>query len=190
MGYILVILKWIIYIPISLLSSLAAWIVAPIAPLFVDKTTWRLPKALRWCSTPTTWLRGDRAHMAKYGDYGDPSDHSFGLRRWWQCTHWILRNPATYFQRLGFIGIQSKDGDQYTVYGNPAVRNENVTGWFCGWLYNNGRPRAFHFFAVVMYPRFPGKGLRICLGWKLWQAPAVGKTCQHTARVAIFKHFG
>lgn len=30
----------------------------------------------------------------------------------------------------------------------------------------------------------------VCLGWKLWQAPAVGKTCQHTARVAVFKHFG
>lgn len=39
----------------------------------------------------------------------------------------FVRNPATYFQRLGFIGVQAEDGDSYTVYGNPAVRNAAST---------------------------------------------------------------
>lgn len=187
MSYVFVVLKWIAFIPVSLASSIAAWLVAPWAPLFVNRSTWRLPSWLSWCSTPTTWLRGDKAHMAKYGDDGDPSDSSFGVRRWWQCVHWIFRNPATQFQRLGPIGIQHRDGDSYKVYGNPKVRSENCTGWFCGWLTNGETARAFHFFAVVMYPRFESKGLRVCLGWKLWldgTTPA-----QHSCRVTPWKTF-
>lgn len=187
MRYLFIILKWLALIPVSLVSSLLAWVVAPVAPLFVDRETWRLPKTLRWCSTPTTWLRGDRAHMAKYGDGGNPDDRSMNLRRWWQCVHWILRNPSTYFQRLGFIGIQAKPTDHYVVYGNPETRSETITGWMCGWLFTEGKPRAFHLYAIVLYPHFPGKGLRICLGWKMWldgELPA-----QHTCRITPWKSF-
>lgn len=37
---------------------------------------------------------------------------------------------------------------------------------------------------------YAGVCLRVCFGWKLRQTPSVGKTCQHTARIAVFKHFG
>ena len=37
---------------------------------------------------------------------------------------------------------------------------------------------------------YAGFCLRVCFGWKLRQTPSVGKTCQHTARIAVFKHFG
>lgn len=41
----------------------------------------------------------------------------------------------------------------------------------------------------ALFPRLCAVS-EVSFGWKLWQAPAVGKTSQHTARVAVFKHFG
>lgn len=185
MGYILIIFKWLALIPVSLASSLLAWLVSPIAPLFVNRKTWRLPSWLAWCSTPTTWLRGDRRHMAKYGDDGDTSDSSMSFKRYRQCTHWILRNPAVQFQRYGFIGLQPKDSDEYALYGDKECHNLARTGCFLGVLRTNGKARGWHFYACVRYPRISGKGLRVCLGWKLWeygQMPA-----QHTCRITILK---
>ena len=90
------------------------------------------------------------------------------------------------------LGFVVKKGDVYGFEGDEATADNNGghSGKVLRWIERGGKVVAFQFYLVHQYSWHKTRCLRVCLGWKLWQAPAVGKTCQHTARVAIFKHFG
>ena len=116
-----------ILVPISLLITLIAVILAPVMPLVgVDKEWWLdnhskrgigfvLPTWLNWFNTPDNDLRGDATFQTNNGT------------GYWQCVKWIWRNPAYSFA-LRYLNTP------YTteVLGNPAIKdNDNAKSGWC-----------------------------------------------------------
>ena len=140
------VIKWLIFLPVSFASSIAAWLVSPIAPFFAHdyslKNTW-----LWWCTTPNTNLLGDPDHQARWA----------GRSVYLQQVTWILRNPSVNFQRA-----------RLGVHVEPDDRVDD-----CGvWQFvraPDGKLKAWMFYLVKPYGN-TGKGLRVLLGWKVWDA--------------------
>jgi len=120
-------LIYIILVPISLLLTLAAIILAPVFPIFAtDQEGWldnhsrwgmgpRLPSWLNWFMTPDNSLDGD----ATFEDL-----NGIGYR---QKVKWLWRNPAYSFA-LRYIATP------YTtvVKGDPTIKdNDNAKAGWC-----------------------------------------------------------
>lgn len=140
----MILFRWFISIPLILLSTICAWLVAPICPFFAKdyslKRTW-----LWWAVTPNTDLRGDPDHQERH-------NHS---NSWWQQVSWVLRNPAVNFQR-NTLGIHCQETDilEKGKYLSKVKRNGKTVAWMV--------------FIYKQYPFKKDKALRILLGWKTW----------------------
>lgn len=167
-------LKWLTFLPLSILGVLAAWLVAPICPIFVDRLTWRLPKWLAWASTPHTDLRGDKAHRERFGDRNS----------YLQLMWWVIRNPAVVFQRE-LLGVTVRYSDDFTYKGDIDARDHGG-GWWLSTLRRGRRITAFQFYCFFPYGS-TGKGLRLLFGWKLWEGGVTGEPCQYCNRITIWK---
>lgn len=168
------VLKWISFLPIAVLGVVAAWIVSPICPLAVDPLTWRLPWWLAWASTPHTDLRGDRAHRMRFGD------RNSYVQLWW----WVMRNPAVVFQR-NVLGVTIRPEDEFSYRGDIDARDHGG-GWWISTLTRNNRAVAFQVFCYQPYGS-SGHGLRILLGWKMWDGTVTGEPSQFVARITLWK---
>jgi hypothetical protein len=126
-------LVYLILVPISLLLTLLAVILAPVLPLFaVQKDGWldnhsiwgigpRLPTWLNWFQTPDNSLDGDATFQAING------------RSYWAKVKWLWRNPAYSFA-LRYIAAP------YTtkVAGDPTIKdNDNAKAGWCS-VHANG----------------------------------------------------
>jgi hypothetical protein len=167
------VLKWFALLPFQFGSTFAAWIVAPICPLFAHdyslKGTW-----LWWATTPNTDLRGDPDHQAKY----------HYKNSYLQQVHWVLRNPAVNFQR-DWIGYSVQIDDEYDPFYKPLARGgefkfERITAL------NKGRVVCWMFYLVWVYPFKTDKALRLLFGWKTWDI-GVKDPLQYTARITLWK---
>jgi len=120
-------ISYILLVPVSLLLTLIAVIIAPILPLFasnvsgmVDNGTSvrlepRLPKWLSWFQTPDNSLNGD----ATFESLNPPC--------YWSQVKWLWRNPAYSF------GIQIL-GTPYVsdIQGDTTIRdNDNAKAGWC-----------------------------------------------------------
>jgi len=120
-------LIYLILVPISLLLTLLAVILAPVLPIFaVQKDGWldnhsiwgrgpRLPTWLNWFMTPDNSLDGDATF-----------EHING-RSYWSKVKWLWRNPAYSFA-LRYIQAP------YTteVLGDPTIKdNDNAKAGWC-----------------------------------------------------------
>ena len=173
--------KWITLLPLSLLTTLAAWLCAPFIVLFHDDE-YRLPKAWRWASTPSSSLLGDAGHQARWA----------GRSRYWQMVWWIWRNPAVVVQKTPPLGFEVAPDDVYRADGDEATADNagGHSGRILRIIERDGRPVAFQLYWVHQYRHHPSRCFRACLGWKLWAHPAAGYKAQLTGRISPFKHFG
>jgi len=119
-------ISYILLVPVSLLLTLIAVIIAPILPLFasnvsgmVDNGTSvrlepRLPKWLSWFQTPDNSLNGD----ATFESLNPPC--------YWSQVKWLWRNPAYSFglQILGTPYVSDIQGDT-TIRDNDNAK----AGW-------------------------------------------------------------
>ena len=156
------VIKWAIFVPISFLSSIAAWLVAPIAPFFAHeyslKGTW-----LWWSTTPNTNLLGDPDHRKRWE----------GRSVYLQQVTWILRNPSVNFQRetLG-VHVEPDDRvDDCGVWQFVRDPDEKLKAWMFYLEKRYGSTR---------------HGLRVLLGWKVWDAH-VKDPLQMTCRITPWK---
>lgn len=120
-------LLYIILVPISLLATLLAVILAPILPIFSTEqegwldnhSSWglgpRLPKWLNVFMTPDNSLDGDATFQRLNGI------------SYWSKVKWLWRNPAYSFALRYINTIENKP----TLYGNDNIKdNDNaVAGW-------------------------------------------------------------
>lgn len=120
-------LWYLILVPISLIVTLIAVLLAPIMPVFATEqegwldnhSRWglgpRLPKWLFWFMTPDNSLDGD----ATFEKLNPPS--------YWSKVKWLWRNPAYSF------ALRYLNNPYYTkVWGDPTIRdNDNAKAGWC-----------------------------------------------------------
>ena len=134
-------LIYILLVPINLIITLIAVILAPVLPL-LSSPQWgwcdnhsyenfgpRLPKWLNWFQTPDNDLYGDFTFQAING------------RKYWSEVKWLWRNPAYSFA-LKYLNAPYAT----SVYGDKTIKdNDNAkSGWL--FVYANG---LFQFTLVV-----------------------------------------
>ena len=119
---------WIILVPISLIVTLLAVILAPILPVFASDKLGpcdnnghqcvgpRLPNWLSWFQTPDNSLYGDATFIANNG------------QSYWSQVKWIWRNPGYGFEVKYLTAPYTT-----TVSGDPTIKdNDNAkAGWCC-----------------------------------------------------------
>lgn len=150
-------LNYLILVPISLLLTLIAMILAPVLPIFaVQKDGWldnhsiwgigpRLPTWLNWFMTPDNSLDGDATFEKING------------RSYWAKVKWLWRNPAYSFA-IRYIA------SPYTtsVAGDKTIKdNDNAKAGWC-LVYANG---LFQFTFVT--PIGFNRCIYVNLGWNI-----------------------
>ena len=122
-------IAYIFLVPISLLLTLLAIVLAPVLPVFAVQKEWWLdnhskrgigpvlPSLLNWFMTPDNSLDGDATFQAINGI------------SYWAKVKWLWRNPAYSFE-LKYI-----DGNPVYWRGDKTIKdNDNAKE---GWLYVN-----------------------------------------------------
>lgn len=148
---------YIILVPISLLLTLLAVILAPVMPLFAVQKLWWcdnhsyqavgpvLPSWINWFMTPDNTLNGDATFQANNGI------------SYWSKVKWLWRNPAYSFA-LRYLSAP------YTtsVAGDPTIKdNDNAKKGWC-LVHANG---LFQFTLVA--PIGFSRCIYINLGWNI-----------------------
>lgn len=118
---------YILLVPISLIISLIAVILAPVLPLFSkdfdgwldNHSVWgigpRLPTWLNWFMTPDNSLNGDSTFEKING------------RSYWSKVKWLWRNPAYSFA-LRYLNAPY----ECIVYGDKTIKdNDNAKEGWC-----------------------------------------------------------
>jgi hypothetical protein len=165
------VIKWFLFLPIFFMSSIAAWIVAPVAVLFRHEYSLK-GTAFWWTTTPVTDLRGDPDHQEKW--------HHRNC--YLQFVTWIWRNPAVNFQRE-VLGVDVHPDDDYHQKHTPLddggeIKVETVR--------RDGKLIAWMYFALIPWFFKKDKAVRILLGWKCWDF-CVKNPLQMTARITLWK---
>jgi len=151
---IIAVLKWLVRLPLSFLSTLAAWAVSPLCPFFAHNYSLRGTR-LWWATTPNCTLLGDPDHQERH-------HHS---NSWWQQVSWVLRNPGVNFQRET-LGIHVVPTDNVVRVGNHKAQDEG--GYFFDRVYRDGKVICWMLFIYVRYPFKKDRAFRALAGWKTW----------------------
>jgi hypothetical protein len=150
-------LIYLLLVPISLLITLLAVILAPVLPLFATQqdgwldnhSVWgigpRLPKWLNWFMTPDNSLDGDATFQQING------------KSYWAKVKWLWRNPAYSF------ALRYLHNPYYTkVQGDSTIKdNDNAKAGWC-LVHANG---LFQFTSVT--PIGYSRCIYINLGWNI-----------------------
>lgn len=120
-------LIYLILVPISLLITLVAVVLAPVLPIFrqnaygwCDNHSYedfgpRLPKWLNWFMTPDNDL------------YGDATFQRINGKSYWSMVKWLWRNPAYSFALRYILAPYTT-----TVKGDPTIKdNDNAKEGKC-----------------------------------------------------------
>ena len=158
-------------IAIELPLELASWVVVPIALLFCDKQSDRLPKWARYFEDASDLYGGENS--AINGDSGWPKEHYPNGKNGTYSARvlWVCRKRIGYFSsRINGVKVSEIEPSSVRVQGNIKVTsNGGVISDFCKVTckLKNGRTR-FGLYKTIRYKGFlSGFYCRIYLGWKL-----------------------
>lgn len=156
---------------IELPLELASWVVVPIALLFCNKQSERLPKWARYFEDASDYYNGENS--AINGDSGWRKEHypNGKNRTYFARLRWLYRNRIGYFSsRINGIKVSEIEPSSVRVQGNPRVTsNGGVISDFCKVTLKlkDGRSR-FGLYKTIRYKGFlSGFYCRIYIGWKL-----------------------
>ena len=148
---------YILLVPISLVITLLALVIAPVLPLFASQqegwldnhSSWdvgpRLPSWLNWFMTPDNSLDGDATFQNLNGI------------SYWPKVKWLWRNPAYSFALRYIIAPYTT-----SVAGDPTIKdNDNAKAGWC-LVHANG---LFQFTLVA--PIGFARCIYINLGWNI-----------------------
>jgi hypothetical protein len=149
---------YLLLVPISLLLTLIAVILAPILPLFAVQKLWWcdnhsyqavgpvLPTWLNWFMTPDNTLNGDATFQSLNGI------------SYWAKIKWLWRNPAYSFA-LRYLNAPYKT----SVAGDPTIKdNDNAKAGWC-FVKANGLFQ----FVLVCRLGATSRAIYINLGWNI-----------------------
>lgn len=157
----------IIELPLELIS----WVVVPIALLFCNKQSKRLPKWAKWFEDASDYYDGENS--AINGDSGWRKEHypNGKNRTYFARLRWLYRNRIGYFSsRINGVKVSEIEPSSVITQGNPKVTsNGGVISDFCKVTckLKDGRT-CFGLFKTIRYKGiFSGFYCRIYIGWKL-----------------------
>ena len=157
----------IIELPLEVLG----YLIVPIALLFCNKQSERLPKWARYFEDANDLYGGENS--AINGDSGWRKEHfkEPKNRTYFARLLWLYRNRIGYFSsRINGVKVSEIEPSSVITQGNPRVTsNGGVISDFCKVTckLKNGRTR-FGLYKVVRYKGFlSGFYCRIYVGWKL-----------------------
>nr|DAO63941.1 MAG TPA: Envelope protein [Caudoviricetes sp.] len=157
----------VIELPLEMLG----YIVVPIALLFCDKQSERLPKWARYFEDASDLYGGENS--AINGDSGWRKEHypNGKNRTYFVRLLWLYRNRIGYFSsRINGVKVSEIDPSSIRVQGNIKVTsNGGAISDFCKVTLKlkDGRSR-FGFYKTIRYKGFlSGFYCRIYIGWKL-----------------------
>jgi hypothetical protein len=150
-------LIYLILVPISLVLTLLAVILAPVLPLFTVQKLWWcdnhsfqaigpvLPSWLNWFMTPDNTLDGDATFQKLNGI------------SYWSKIKWLWRNPAYSFA-LRYLSAPYET----EVFGDPTIKdNDNAKAGWC-MVHANGLFQ-FTWIAYIGFSRC----VRFTAGWNI-----------------------
>ena len=157
----------IIELPLELIS----WLIVPIALLFCDKQSERLPKWARYFEDASDYYNGENS--AINGDSGWRKEHypNGKNRTYFARLRWLYRNRIGYFSsRINGVKVSEIDPSSVITQGNPKVTNNGGLISDFGKVtlkLKDGRSR-FGLYKTIRYKGFlSGFYCRIYVGWKL-----------------------
>ena len=157
----------IIELPLELIS----WVVVPIALLFCNKQSERLPKWARYFEDASDLYGGENS--AINGDSGWRKEHypNGKNKTYLARLKWLYRNRIGYFSsRINGVKVSEIEPSSVRVQGNIKVTsNGGVISDFCKVTLKlkDGRSR-FGLYKTIRYKGFlSGFYCRIYVGWKL-----------------------
>ena len=164
-------LQLLAIIIVELPLELASWVVVPIALLFCNKQSERLPKWARYFEDASDLYDGENS--AINGDSGWRKEHfkEPKNRTYFARLLWLYRNRIGYFSsRINGVKVSEIEPSSVITQGNPRVTsNGGVISDFCKVTckLKNGRTR-FGLYKTIRYKGFlSGFYCRIYVGWKL-----------------------
>lgn len=156
---------------IELPLEIAGYIVVPIALLFCDKQSDRLPKWARYFEDAND--NYDGKNSAINGDSGWRKEHypNGKNKTYLARLKWLYRNRIGYFSsRINGVKVSDIEPSSVITQGNPKVTSNGGTiSDFCKVMckLKDGRTR-FGLFKTIRYKGiFSGFYCRIYVGWKL-----------------------
>ncbi|WP_149711702.1 hypothetical protein [Campylobacter concisus] len=157
----------IIELPLELIS----WLIVPIALLFCDKQSERLPKWARYFEDASDYYNGENS--AINGDGGWRKEHypNDKNKTYLARLRWLYRNRIGYFSsKINGVKVSEIEPSSVRVQGNIKVTSNGGTiSDFCKVTLKlkDGRTR-FGLFKTIRYKGFlSGFYCRIYIGWKL-----------------------
>lgn len=157
----------IIELPLELIS----WVVVPIALLFCNKQSERLPRWARYFEDASDYYNGENS--AINGDSGWRKEHypNGKNRTYFARLMWLYRNRIGYFSsRINGVKVSEIEPSSVITQGNPkATSNGGTVSDFCKVTLKlkDGRSR-FGLYKTIRYKGFlSGFYCRIYIGWKL-----------------------
>lgn len=161
-------LAWTVFLPINLIMLFAAYLLAPILPLFASDDGW-LPNSLAWFQTPDNSLDSDEGWQTHF---------TWIKNRYIRRVLWLWRNPAYGFDNT-VLSLRIPANSTIEYYGNNYVSDNPLTaGWVFRTITKNEELIIWQFYTVIPYRFFSLRCIRINLGWKLWGNISVGQTKQ------------
>ena len=157
----------IIELPLELIS----WVVVPIALLFCNKQSERLPRWARYFEDASDYYNGENS--AINGDSGWRKEHypNGKNRTYFARLMWLYRNRIGYFSsRINGVKVSEIEPSSVITQGNTkATSNGGTVSDFCKVTLKlkDGRSR-FGLYKTIRYKGFlSGFYCRIYIGWKL-----------------------
>lgn len=156
---------------IELPLELVSWLIVPIALLFCNKQSERLPKWARYFEDASDYYNGENS--AINGDSGWRKEHypNGKNRTYFARLKWLYRNRIGYFSsRINGVKVSEIEPSSVRVQGNTKVTsNGGAVSDFCKVTLKlkDGRSR-FGLYKTIRYKGFlSGFYCRIYVGWKL-----------------------
>lgn len=174
------IIRFLGWLPLSLLATLISYPLAPLVVLLARPDGF-LPHSLRIFQTPDNSLDGDYGWKTEHRWFKKSPKVDEGWRRWVNRFRWLWRNSAHGFKRE-YLGFVPKEGFVCSVKGDQATSNRPLhNGAVLRWVVNPDGKAGFQFYFVRAWSK--NRCLRINMGWKLWQNPKIGEYAQHVCSI-------
>lgn len=165
-------IRWLLYTVVGLFSEVLNIFIAPIAALFVDSNG-KLPYYFAWLQTPDNPCTGDEGHVERWAWLYQYVP--FCVAYYVQCVAWMYRN-AVYGLHIDVLGVIVEPEFEFSYEGDVKTGNRPLHE---GYVRYNLHTKQKQWFQVYLVKKWCKKYvLRINLGWKIYNNPAVGDGCQ------------
>ena len=172
-------IKWFLLVTFNLVFKyLVAWPLTPFIVLFAKSDGW-LPGWLSWFQTNDNSLDGDDGWKSGTRPFKN-NDRRF--YRYLNRCFWLWRNSLYGFNEsvlsVKFCTGLDKICEILVIKGHPGVSNgpKGKSGTVWRYYYLNGKLKAWQYYYIRRLKRWPGRCIRINLGWKLFSYGGSSKT--------------